>query len=49
MWLVCQLLIHRYQVGEGDLDGQIKISICLFHIQYLHCLQAFHLIKQQLQ
>lgn len=22
MWLVCQLLVHRHQVGEGDLTGQ---------------------------
>lgn len=30
MWFVGQLLIHRYQVSEGDLEGKNKkVGICL--------------------
>lgn len=34
MWLVGQLLIHRNEVGEGDLDGQREE--CSIYIVYKH-------------
>lgn len=37
MWLVCQFLIHRYQVSEGDLDEENKIiSVKYYHKHATH-------------